>query len=76
MPVHYAARYGRVDVIEWLEKEGCEIHAPDQHGITTLHQAALGGHKALCAWLLDHGADVEAADSVRGAVCGYVACIP
>jgi len=65
VPLHFAARYGQLEVAQWLVAHGASIDVVDVHGITPLHQAALGGFKDVCAWLLENGADLDAPDSVR-----------
>jgi hypothetical protein len=39
------------------------VHAPDRAGREPLHYAVLGGHSVAAAWLLRHGASLDAADS-------------
>ncbi|TQN66287.1 Ankyrin-2, partial [Colletotrichum shisoi] len=41
------------------------VHAVDQHGLTPLHVAALGGSSAIVGLLLENGADLRRVDSNR-----------
>ncbi|WQF88297.1 Putative P-loop containing nucleoside triphosphate hydrolase [Colletotrichum destructivum] len=41
------------------------VHAVDQHGLTPLHTAALGGNSAIVSLLLENGADLRRVDSNR-----------
>ena len=48
-----------------------------QWGCTVLMQAVDNGHTEVCRLLLDHGADVNVADSVRASkqsIQGYLMC--
>ena len=44
-----------------LEQDGSLVHRGDPEGLTPLHHAARKGHFAVAAYLLDLGADVDAA---------------
>lgn len=61
-----AARLGRVDVMPALLTAGCDIEALDPKGYTPLILASYNGRAAATDLLLAHGADVDAADAVRG----------
>lgn len=39
LPIHYAARYNRVDMIKVLITAGSEIHSPCDKGLTALRHA-------------------------------------
>jgi len=39
MPIHYAAKYNRVEIIKALITAGSEIHKPCDHGYTALRHA-------------------------------------
>jgi ankyrin repeat protein len=59
--LHYAAIYGRTDVVAILLEAGADIDAPDPHGWTALHMAADSGHIDVVRLLIEEGADLDAA---------------
>ncbi len=48
-----------------LESAGADVRAKDEHGMTSLHKAAVQGHAEIAAELLAHGAHVDAKLTVR-----------
>ncbi len=66
IPLHRAAERGSCSELEKLVARGIDINAVDQYGSTPLQYAVI--HKKVDAvrWLVDHGADVNIADGVRG----------
>ncbi|CAL4138243.1 unnamed protein product [Meganyctiphanes norvegica] len=62
--VHIAALQGHLQVIILLKDLGsCYINAKDlENGFTPLHHAASGGHRALCEWVGEAGANPQAED--------------
>ncbi|KAJ7335626.1 hypothetical protein JRQ81_013567, partial [Phrynocephalus forsythii] len=61
-PLHFAAGFGRKDVVEHLLQTGANVHARDDGGLIPLHNACSFGHAEvvsllLCQVLLQHGAD-------------------
>ena len=55
------ARLGEIGAIQKLFDEGkCDANFKDEQNITPLHWAAIKGHYALCHFLLQAGADVNA----------------
>lgn len=62
-PIHWAADYGQVSVIEFLCKQpGVNVNAKDRFGITPLLAAVYENHEEAVKVLLANGAD----KSVRG----------
>jgi len=62
-----ATWYERLEVISLLVRSGVPIGArAGSEGETALHVAAYNGNAELCAFLLDHGAPIEATDAVYG----------
>ena len=59
-PLHEAAEYGSLPVIELLISKGARIDARNKLGRTPLFQAATKGHRDAAICLLDHGADINA----------------
>ena len=43
-PLHLAAGYNRVGVVEVLIKHGADVHAKDKGGLVPLHNACSYGH--------------------------------
>eukprot|EP00300_Choanocystis_sp_HF-7_P016074 c19288_g1_i1.p1 GENE.c19288_g1_i1~~c19288_g1_i1.p1 ORF type:complete len:199 (+),score=31.50 c19288_g1_i1:35-598(+) len=57
-PMHWAARFGRTDVMEVLMKYGANINATSKSRYTPLHWAVLAGQEDDCLeWMLNNGAD-------------------
>lgn len=57
-PLHQAAARGRL-----LPLEGADLHARDEDDRNALHLACLHGHRAVAAWLLEQGLDVDDASN-------------
>jgi ankyrin repeat protein len=58
--LHFAAQHGDLSRIERLIVDGSDINAFDSLGKTPLHWAAKGEHLNVAAFLIKHGADVNA----------------
>ncbi len=56
-PLHLAARYGKVDLAEFLLKNEVAVDPADHEGSTPLHYAAKTGQIQVARLLLDRGAD-------------------
>lgn len=64
-PIHFAARNGRLDVIEYLVRKGADANALTKLQSTPLHYAALGGHLNVVRHLIErHRADMNAFDEL------------
>ena len=61
-PVLFAARLGDIESARLLLKAGANVNDKAADGISALVLAAHSGHTPLVAFLLDRGADVNAAD--------------
>ncbi|XP_055375005.1 poly [ADP-ribose] polymerase tankyrase [Condylostylus longicornis] len=61
-PLHFAAGYNRVPVVEFLLEHGAEVHAADKGGLVPLHNACSYGHFEVTELLVKHGANVNVAD--------------
>jgi len=57
-----AAFSGQLDVVKELCYHGANKHLTDKGGSTVLHWATDSGNRQLVEWLLDNGADLNAAD--------------
>jgi ankyrin len=64
-PIHWAARNGQAAIIEFLQSKGVDISIPAVRGRrwTPLHFAIDSNHLRAAKWLIDHGANVNAASS-------------
>lgn len=61
-PLHFAAGYNRVSVVEYLLQNGADVHAKDKGGLVPLHNACSYGHYEVTELLIKHGAHVNVAD--------------
>ncbi|KAK1884191.1 Poly [ADP-ribose] polymerase tankyrase-1 [Dissostichus eleginoides] len=61
-PLHFAAGYNRVSVVEYLLQHGADVHAKDKGGLVPLHNACSYGHYEVAELLVRHGASVNVAD--------------
>ncbi|XP_078310376.1 poly [ADP-ribose] polymerase tankyrase-1-like [Crassostrea virginica] len=61
-PLHFAAGYNRVVVVEYLLQHGADVHAKDKGGLVPLHNACSYGHFEVTELLIKHGACVNVAD--------------
>ncbi|XP_074928792.1 poly [ADP-ribose] polymerase tankyrase-2 isoform X4 [Chelonoidis abingdonii] len=62
-PLHFAAGFGRKEVVEYLLQSGANVHARDDGGLIPLHNACSFGHAEVVSLLLHHGADPNARDN-------------
>ncbi|XP_076814893.1 poly [ADP-ribose] polymerase tankyrase-2-like [Clavelina lepadiformis] len=62
-PLHFAAGFGRREVVEHLLQCGANVHAQDDGGLIPLHNACSFGHAEVVQLLLNHGADPNACDN-------------
>eukprot|EP01118_Nematostelium_gracile_P004823 TRINITY_DN15753_c0_g1_i1.p1 TRINITY_DN15753_c0_g1~~TRINITY_DN15753_c0_g1_i1.p1 ORF type:complete len:131 (-),score=55.92 TRINITY_DN15753_c0_g1_i1:134-526(-) len=56
-PLHWAADFGKVEVIQYLISKGAKVNAKDNYGITPLLAAVYESHTAAVKALLDAKAD-------------------
>ena len=61
-PLHFAAGYNRVGVVEYLLSNGADVHAKDKGGLVPLHNACSYGHYEVTELLVKHGATVNVSD--------------
>lgn len=62
-PLHFAAGFGRRDVVDYLLQNGANVHACDDGGLISLHNACSFGHAEVVNLLLQHGADANSRDN-------------
>ncbi|XP_065071133.1 poly [ADP-ribose] polymerase tankyrase-2-like isoform X2 [Rhopilema esculentum] len=62
-PLHFAAGFGRKDIVDFLLQHGADVHARDDGGLIPLHNACSFGHVEVTLLLLRHSADVNARDN-------------
>uniref|UniRef100_T1I1W7 Poly [ADP-ribose] polymerase n=1 Tax=Rhodnius prolixus TaxID=13249 RepID=T1I1W7_RHOPR len=61
-PLHFAAGYNRIAVVEYLLSHGADVHSKDKGGLVPLHNACSYGHYEVTEMLVKHGANVNVAD--------------
>ena len=61
--LHYAAKENRLEVIEYLVSNGCDINAVDDEGQTPLHKSTAFGQAESVKLLIDKGANVNQIDN-------------
>ncbi|XP_046850055.1 poly [ADP-ribose] polymerase tankyrase-1-like isoform X2 [Xenia sp. Carnegie-2017] len=61
-PLHFAAGYNRVSVVQFLLENGADVHAKDKGGLVPLHNACSYGHYEVANLLVKYGANVNVAD--------------
>ena len=59
-PLHWAARYGLVEIARGLVANGAVVDAPDQFGRTPLHRAV--AYPRMVEYLIEAGAELDALD--------------
>jgi ankyrin repeat protein len=59
-PLHFAARDGETEMVEFLLARGVDVNAATDHGWTPLHFAAAQGHTFVTQLLLDKKANATA----------------
>lgn len=55
--------FGRRDVVSYLLQHGANVHARDDGGLISLHNACSFGHAEVVNLLLQHGADPNSRDN-------------
>ncbi|WP_406723117.1 ankyrin repeat domain-containing protein [Wolbachia endosymbiont (group B) of Campaea margaritaria] len=58
-PLHYAAGYGSLSVIEKLIEEGADVNAKNNNGSTPLHLATKNDHLDVLEKLIEKGANIN-----------------
>ncbi|CDW57235.1 tankyrase 1 [Trichuris trichiura] len=61
-PLHFAAGFGRKEVVTYLISVGATVGARDEGGLVPLHNACSFGHAAVTRLLIKSGADPNAVD--------------
>src|SRR5712691_2478307 len=61
-PLLYAARDGRLDIVQTLVAAKADVNQVDANGITPLIEAIANNHVNVARFLIDHGADIQASD--------------
>ncbi|XP_017461233.1 PREDICTED: tankyrase-2-like, partial [Rhagoletis zephyria] len=61
-PLHFAAGYNRLEVVQCLLERGADVHAKDKGGLVPLHNACSYGHYEVAELLVRRGANVNATD--------------
>ncbi|XP_075891211.1 poly [ADP-ribose] polymerase tankyrase-2-like isoform X2 [Nelusetta ayraudi] len=61
-PLHFAAGFNRLAVVQFLLQHEADVHAKDKGGLVPLHNACSYGHLEVAELLVLHGAVVNVAD--------------
>jgi ankyrin repeat protein len=61
--IHYAARWGKIRLIDALVKAGADINLKTTGKETALHKACRSDRKDVVVWMLRHGANGNAMNS-------------
>eukprot|EP00731_Ephydatia_muelleri_P020724 Em0013g451a len=61
-PLHFACGYNKLNVVEYLLKNGADVHVKDKGGLVPLHNACSYGHLEVAELLIKQGANVNAVD--------------
>lgn len=61
-PLHLAAGYNRLGIVQVLIQHGADVHAKDKGGLVPLHNACSYGHFEVTDVLIRKGANVNATD--------------
>lgn len=69
---HLAGK-GKTKTIEWLSKQGVDIHSRDKQGWSALFYASHEGHIQTMRWLILHGADIQAQSTANQTVAHVAA---
>ena len=56
-PLHYAARFGKVEIVRMLIDAKANLNVQDEEGWTPLHVAAWNGEVKIARMLIEAGAD-------------------
>ena len=62
-PLHYAARAGNIQAVQFLINARASVHAKTPAGATPLHRAVFAGHADVCLELLRAGACLDDVDA-------------
>jgi len=55
-PIHYAADYGQLEVLQYLVDKGADLNVTDKHGISAILAAIWEGHTDCVKLMLSKGA--------------------
>ena len=61
-PLHFAAGFGRKDVVEYLLSIGGDVASSDEGGLIPLHNACSFGHSEVVRLLIEAGSNVNTSD--------------
>ncbi|GAX84557.1 hypothetical protein CEUSTIGMA_g11978.t1 [Chlamydomonas eustigma] len=62
MPLHIAAEYGQVEMVQYLMKKHIDLDAGDNFRVTPVHLAAIEGYAQVVKLLMQHNAVINAQD--------------
>lgn len=58
VPMHFAARFGRLDMVKWIFANGYEVNSLNSHGESPLHFACQSHNLDVVKFLVDLGLDM------------------
>ncbi|WAQ98589.1 ANKR2-like protein [Mya arenaria] len=64
--MHYAAKYGYLDVVRYLQSTGADLNPYNSEGETPLHKAVQGQSMEVIETLVELGMDKNIANKVNG----------
>lgn len=74
--LHFAAHYGKKELIEMIVAKGADFYQEDAQGFSALHHICVGGHNVMgLQYLMDLGADINYQDSQFGRTALHVAVL-
>nr|XP_054752744.1 uncharacterized protein LOC129258512 [Lytechinus pictus] len=71
-PLHAAAKFGHLDLVDFFISEGANVNEADVEGMTPLQCAAARGHIKVIEYFIQHGSDINKRDK-RGRMLHEVA---
>lgn len=60
--IHFSALMGKIEVVEFLLDNGCDVSTVDASGATPMHEAAQGNSLDVARLLFERGGDVNVSD--------------
>ena len=58
-PIHLAAIFGHVEVMQWLFSQGCVVNKPNKEGYTPLHLSVIYEQFESAHFLVNIGVDLQ-----------------
>ena len=71
LPIHYAALFGKMNIVELLLERGAVVDGADKHGRNAIHYAADDGYGAIVKLIVKHGVAVDFPDDEGATALPY-----